>query len=411
MPAPRNRYVMSVLLSLEEGGSAREQQRPVAELATLTLREYLDAHADRDGRPGNEVLIFDQFEEVLTADPTDEPAKHEFFRELGQVLRDRGHWALFSMREDFLAALDPYLPHLPTRLRTTYRLDLLSVHAGARGDAPPGRADGRRLHRGGRPAAGGRPPARTRAAAERGSPRSSAPTSSRSSCRSPATCCGRCCRRTPREITQADVEALGGVDQALAGLLRRPGRAFAAEQTGVPERAIRDWFEEHLITPQGLRSQVLEGPEAADRAGHRVLGRAPRRPPRPRGDAPAGDLVRAGARPADRTGPAGQRRLARRAPLVLRACGRAVGAGGQAGSPAPARRRPRRRRAGRRRPDGRPHAPAAGVPRGVASGRRAGPQGAADRGGAASLGSATPHSGRRHDPPRRRGSVLPLPVA
>ena len=76
------------LLSLEEGGAAGEQ-RPVAELATLTLREYLDAHADRDGRPGNEVLIFDQFEEVLTADPTDEEAKREFFRQLGDALRDR----------------------------------------------------------------------------------------------------------------------------------------------------------------------------------------------------------------------------------------------------------------------------------------------------------------------------------
>jgi hypothetical protein len=60
-PTPRNRYVMSALLSLEEG-LPPERQRPVAELGTLTLREYLEAHADRDGRPGNEVLVFDQFE-------------------------------------------------------------------------------------------------------------------------------------------------------------------------------------------------------------------------------------------------------------------------------------------------------------------------------------------------------------
>ena len=46
----------------------------------------------------------------------------------------------------------------------------------------------------------------------------------------------------------------------------------AAERTGVPERAIRDWFEERLITPQRLRSQVLEGPEASGDAGYRVLG-------------------------------------------------------------------------------------------------------------------------------------------
>src|ERR671920_236008 len=65
-PTARNRYVMSALLSLEEG-LPPEEQRPVAELATLTLREYLEAHADRDDRPGNEVLVFDQFDEALEA--------------------------------------------------------------------------------------------------------------------------------------------------------------------------------------------------------------------------------------------------------------------------------------------------------------------------------------------------------
>ena len=57
MPAPRNRYVMSVLLSLEEG-LPPESQRPVGELATLTLRHYLDAHADRDGRPGKMAMAY-----------------------------------------------------------------------------------------------------------------------------------------------------------------------------------------------------------------------------------------------------------------------------------------------------------------------------------------------------------------
>ena len=74
----------------------------------LTLAQYLAQWPDLDGRPGNEVLIFDQFEEVFTADPTDLAAKVEFFAELGVALRDRRLWALFSMREDFLAELDPY---------------------------------------------------------------------------------------------------------------------------------------------------------------------------------------------------------------------------------------------------------------------------------------------------------------
>ena len=36
--------------------------------------------------------------------------------------------------------------------------------------------------------------------------------------------------------------------------------AAAAAETGVSERALRDWFETELVTPQGIRGQVLYGP-------------------------------------------------------------------------------------------------------------------------------------------------------
>jgi WD40 repeat protein len=276
MPTPRNRYVLGTLLSLEEGIPA-EDQFPVAELATMHLRDYLTArdhrgsHVDRDGRPGNEVLVFDQFEEVLTADPTDEAAKHEFFQDLGEALRDRGHWALFAMREDFLAALDPYLRHVPTRLRTTFRLDLLSVpealdamrrpaqHAGV--DFPEEAAiqlvDDLRRVRVQRP--GGRTEEALGSYVE--------PVQLQVSCR----LLWSMLPPDATRITPADVAALGNVDQALAEYYADRVRR-AAERTGVREAAIREWFEERLITPQGLRGQVLEGPEVAGAAGPALLG-------------------------------------------------------------------------------------------------------------------------------------------
>ena len=52
-----------------------------------------------------------------------------FLNEVGVALRDRGRWALFSMREDFIAQLDPYLGLIPNRLTTRYRLDLLTAAA------------------------------------------------------------------------------------------------------------------------------------------------------------------------------------------------------------------------------------------------------------------------------------------
>jgi hypothetical protein len=127
---PANRCFLNALLSLEDD-LPPEAQIPLGELATWTLGDYLDRRAGKvaaaggaAGRAdGDLVPVFDQFEEILTADPTDVEAKAEFFAQMGTTLRDR--WALFAMREEYLAALDPFLRPMPTRLNTTYRLDLL----------------------------------------------------------------------------------------------------------------------------------------------------------------------------------------------------------------------------------------------------------------------------------------------
>ena len=81
----------------------------------------------RSDEPPSQLLIFDQFEEIVTLDPTDQAGKAAFFAQLGAALRDRNRWALISLREDYVAALDPYLRHIPTRLSNRFRLDLLGV--------------------------------------------------------------------------------------------------------------------------------------------------------------------------------------------------------------------------------------------------------------------------------------------
>ena len=85
------------------------------------------------------LLVFDQFEELLTLDPTDAAAKAEFMRQVGEALQNQGRWALFGIREDFLGALEPYLPAIPTRLAATYRLDLLRAEAAAQAIEAPAR--------------------------------------------------------------------------------------------------------------------------------------------------------------------------------------------------------------------------------------------------------------------------------
>lgn len=75
------------------------------------------------------VLIFDQFEEVLSADPTDQKAKLKFSQEIGAALSNDKRWALFSMREDYVASLGSLLLPVPTRLNTRFKLELLTTSA------------------------------------------------------------------------------------------------------------------------------------------------------------------------------------------------------------------------------------------------------------------------------------------
>ena len=95
----------------------------------MTLSDYVLARRRPVDWASSDVFIFDQFEEILTLDPTDLEAKRAFFADVGQLLRNEERWAIFSLREDHLAALDPFLPAIPTRLATPFRLDLLGPEA------------------------------------------------------------------------------------------------------------------------------------------------------------------------------------------------------------------------------------------------------------------------------------------
>ncbi|RRR74926.1 MAG: hypothetical protein EI684_05965 [Candidatus Viridilinea halotolerans] len=119
-----NRYIFSTLQALEESRPVEEQLAPDA-LAGLSIDDYLTQR----GLDESVVLIFDQFEELLTTDLANREVKREFFAQLGTALRQRGRWALIAMREDYLAALQPYVRPLPTQLGTIFRLDLLEVAA------------------------------------------------------------------------------------------------------------------------------------------------------------------------------------------------------------------------------------------------------------------------------------------
>ena len=93
--AGANRYILKALYDLEEGlyeDETEERRVSPAELGAMSLAGYLGrlpapAGDDPLGAAGSghgDVLIFDQFEEVLTVDPTDRDAKLTFFEQVAR---------------------------------------------------------------------------------------------------------------------------------------------------------------------------------------------------------------------------------------------------------------------------------------------------------------------------------------
>ena len=128
-----NRYTWSALDGFEQvlrqdkenGLQDSRILRVPGSLASMTLQDYFSERKDKK----NALLIFDQFEEILRVDPDGVEAKRAFFDQLGVVLYDPRIWALFVLREDYLAPFDPYARQVPTHLLNRYRIDRLNREA------------------------------------------------------------------------------------------------------------------------------------------------------------------------------------------------------------------------------------------------------------------------------------------
>ncbi|MEV0565216.1 WD40 repeat domain-containing protein [Dactylosporangium sp. NPDC050588] len=214
------------------------------------------AHLDRlrtDDRL--EFLVFDQFEELIR-DAGRPQQIVEFMTDVGAALRDQRRWALFVMREDHIAALDPFLPHIPTQLSARFRLDYLSRSGAVRAVREPAELRGVDF---------------TDEAAEfilddlareRADSGAGERIGSRVEPVHLQVVCAKLWDRLPPGATRLDlahVREHGNVNDALGdfydeGLLR------VTQLTGVDEHALRNWFGTELITPDGFRAQVQHGP-------------------------------------------------------------------------------------------------------------------------------------------------------
>ncbi|MEZ4706892.1 MAG: WD40 repeat domain-containing protein [Caldilineaceae bacterium] len=276
----------------------------LAELSVLSLTDgvaqYAAAHQIDLGNPADPapdsapagraeihavLLIFDQFEEVFTFYPTQRTARANFFQQVEQALQTHPKLhILFSMREDYLAELTPYLHLVRERLIHRFRLEPLTRQAALQAIMQPAAGAGRtyapnvaeqlvndlaRIQVSQRYTA--------EAAAVQAAAVSAAATATQST---PAPLdapmheyiepvhlqivCRQLWENLPPERTiigAADLQQFGDVTQALAqfyvGALHKTMAA-----TALSERLLRKWFSEELITPSRVRGLVYHDEEA-----------------------------------------------------------------------------------------------------------------------------------------------------
>jgi hypothetical protein len=251
-----NRYVASVVTALlsHVPGLDRTRDYSIAEALALLATEA--------GAPDQQLLILDQFEEILTLDPTDYAGQKYFFRQLGEALGDQDRWALVAMREDFMGGLDRFLRYVPGQLRTTFRLDLLDKVAARSAIREP--ADRWGVHF-------------AKDAADRlieDLQRVRTGALDGEATRTGAyvepvfveVVCDSLWRRVHEKpspvtrITTDDLQAFGPLDAALTIYYNNVMREASSGRKAV-ERQIRDWIEIRLLTDDGMRRQTQSLPD------------------------------------------------------------------------------------------------------------------------------------------------------
>ena len=117
-----NIYTANALLSWDNDPKRKDS------LIRQTIVQYLAGRETPSPKwPDRQcVAVFDQFEELFTFFPNRWQDREQFLSQIGEALKACPLLrVVFSMREDFVAELDPYLHLLPENLRVRFRLERL----------------------------------------------------------------------------------------------------------------------------------------------------------------------------------------------------------------------------------------------------------------------------------------------
>ncbi len=92
--------------------------------------EYDDKDNGDEYEADAHVLILDQFEEIVTSHTQHWAKRTDFFQQLNQAMLDDPQlWVVLTLREDYVAALEPYAGLLADRMRARFYMQRMVVKA------------------------------------------------------------------------------------------------------------------------------------------------------------------------------------------------------------------------------------------------------------------------------------------
>jgi hypothetical protein len=271
-----NIYAFNLMLSIDHGDEP-------GRLAHVTLSEFLkrlayQAVVDGEGREHEDwvydatatpapattgaqqfALIVDQFEEIITAHPGRWSEREAFFRQLDQAMQDDPNlWVILTLREDYVAALDPYAALLTDRMRARFYMERMGVDAALDAIRKPAREAGRRPFAPGVAEKLVDDLRQVRVPGEEGTTAGQyvEPVQLQVVC---FQLWEKIRERPPGEIGYDDLRDAGNVEQALADYYQEVlGAVLDQAGAEVSEEMLRGWFSTKLITETGTRGFVLQ---------------------------------------------------------------------------------------------------------------------------------------------------------
>ena len=263
--AIRNIYVFNAIRSWDDNNT---DPRSLADLSLTDFLKQRKRRTNGNGETAPYIAIFDQFEELFTFYPERWENRQDFFEQIGQALdEDRYMRVVFAMREDYIAALDPYLSLLPEKLRTRYRLERLPEDQALR--AVKGPLENTQYSFAEDVAEALvhdllKVPVETPNGVIKATSEYVEPVQLQVACQTLWENCQESWRALPfsepQIITLEHLDTFGDVDVALSTFYENALKRVV-QSTGINEGRVRAWFEDVLITPTGTRGTVFRGVE------------------------------------------------------------------------------------------------------------------------------------------------------